>query len=243
MSHIITKKIIFVRHGQGTHNTDEEYDPENIVLTDLGIEQAKKTGKYLKNTFDSFDCIYSSPVVRCKQTTNVILDELQINKEIKYDNNLIEIGEEYYEYKGMSSDAINKIMEKEGVNEMEKIYESIIDPYKRFEYGIKLYDKYEKLCKSKPNMETATKNLKIFLETLRESHEDNILVISHGGIMRLLQKMISNIDTYSGNDVILTNKIPIDNNNELFGNCACMYLAIINNEFKIISPMNTLHLI
>ena len=54
-------EIIFVRHGQSTANEagiqGTSFDPENVILTPLGIKQAKQTGLHLK-IFGKFDTIF-----------------------------------------------------------------------------------------------------------------------------------------------------------------------------------------
>jgi bisphosphoglycerate-dependent phosphoglycerate mutase len=84
------KKIIFVRHGESTENLankkGEKYDESKIVLTKDGIKQAKLTGKYLHKTFGKFDKIYCSPVHRCRQTYDIISEEIKsYNKDLIID--------------------------------------------------------------------------------------------------------------------------------------------------------------
>ena len=50
-------EIVFVRHGEATHNTEGSYDPANIILTKKGEKQATKTGKYLNKVFGKFDSV------------------------------------------------------------------------------------------------------------------------------------------------------------------------------------------
>lgn len=106
-----------------------------------------------------------------------------------------------------------------------------------------MYPKYDKIFEWKPDQETTTKNIKKFLKKIKKSKHKNILVISHGGIMQLLQKLICNINVYSGNDVLFVNKFPVQSRKELNGNCCCMYIGLMDdNKFKLISPMNRSHL-
>lgn len=62
--------IYLVRHGED----------ENDVLTDLGKEQIEVLSKTLKQT--KFDCIFSSPLERCKQTAKILKKKLGINQII-----------------------------------------------------------------------------------------------------------------------------------------------------------------
>lgn len=69
-------KIIFVRHGQSVKNliglfTDEVND---FPLTRLGRKQAKEAGEFLKK--ENVDVVYSSPVLRAKETAEIISKQL-----------------------------------------------------------------------------------------------------------------------------------------------------------------------
>lgn len=62
-----TRTLIFLRHGQ--------YDAENGgVLTPLGREQARLTGRYLEPL--RFDLIWSSTLPRAKETADIVADHL-----------------------------------------------------------------------------------------------------------------------------------------------------------------------
>jgi broad specificity phosphatase PhoE len=77
-------KIFFVRYGQTLANLEKKSYNTNDELnsiTDRGIQQAIHTGKYLK-TFDKFDLIISSPLLRCIQTAEIISKEINYKKDI-----------------------------------------------------------------------------------------------------------------------------------------------------------------
>lgn len=62
-----TRTLLFLRHGQ--------YDAESGgLLTPLGREQARLTGKYLEPL--SFDLIWSSTLPRAKETADIVADHL-----------------------------------------------------------------------------------------------------------------------------------------------------------------------
>lgn len=86
-------EIIFVRHGQSVQNlssqNNEKYDPLNISLTKLGEEQVEITGDFLKK-FGKYDAIFSSPLLRAVQTSNIIKNKLGYKDEIIIDKRLEE---------------------------------------------------------------------------------------------------------------------------------------------------------
>jgi isoleucyl-tRNA synthetase len=87
------KNTYFVmRHGQSENNVLGILNSTNepaYHLTGLGVEQAKKTAKSLKK---KFDVIYCSPLMRAKETAEIVADAIGHSKaEIVYDDRLAEI--------------------------------------------------------------------------------------------------------------------------------------------------------
>lgn len=77
----------FVRHGKSSANRQGEkclveHDTE---LTDTGRNEATQAAKYFKeNSIDVSD-VYTSPLVRCMQTADIIADELQLTPHVDTD--------------------------------------------------------------------------------------------------------------------------------------------------------------
>ncbi len=75
---VIELELYLVRHGQSKGNVnaftpeDAEKEINDPHLTELGIMQAKKAGKYLQNV--EFDACYSSALIRTVQTANEIMN-------------------------------------------------------------------------------------------------------------------------------------------------------------------------
>ncbi len=71
-------RVIIVRHGQSSYNTEKRIQGRTDVstLTDKGQKDAIKVGKALSNIL--FKAIYSSPLQRAKQTAEIIHNELAI---------------------------------------------------------------------------------------------------------------------------------------------------------------------
>ena len=93
----LNNKYFLLRHGQAVSNVinilscwpEEFYNP----LTSKGIKQIQKTAKKFKKT--NIDFIYSSDLLRTKQTAEIITKEinnknLSTSKQIKYDKRLRE---------------------------------------------------------------------------------------------------------------------------------------------------------
>ena len=69
--------LVLVRHGQSEWNLKKLFtgwrDPE---LTDLGIEEARTAGRWLKNQGFSFDVAFTSNLRRARHTCSLMLEEL-----------------------------------------------------------------------------------------------------------------------------------------------------------------------
>lgn len=227
-------KIIFVRHGQSTANVaginGTSYDPTNIILTDKGEKQAKITGKYLNKIFGKFDVIYTSPINRCVQTSNII--QKYINKcKIVSSDLLIEIGEKHYKLDGMSKLEQDNFM---GKNKKIKSYENKIkneqNPFNKLQLQIKYNGEIEKYVKPIPTVDQAYKNYRKFLNMLKKSNYEQILVVAHGGSIAAIYKIISSINIHGDIDLL-----KIDN-------CSIMCISYENNKFELISKPDATHL-
>lgn len=79
--------IIIVRHGQTDFNLERKLQGiTDNKLNDTGKEQALITKEKLKN--EKIDLIICSPLIRAKQTANIINEEKKL--DIIYDDRLIE---------------------------------------------------------------------------------------------------------------------------------------------------------
>ncbi len=97
-------KIVFlVRHGLIDTGTDKRYigGDTDLPLTLAGIEQAKKVRDYFEESLlfkdDLTDVCYTSPLVRCRQTAEIILENTPLTSIV--DEELIEINLGQWEYK------------------------------------------------------------------------------------------------------------------------------------------------
>ncbi len=83
-------KLYFVRHGQTEANARQVYDGQrlNAPLTELGRNQAAEVGKKLKLL--GIGRIISSPLIRTRQTTAIIAENMGNNPTILFDDRLME---------------------------------------------------------------------------------------------------------------------------------------------------------
>jgi len=184
------------------------------------------------------------------ETANIIMDEIHHKKKLDIDESLIEIGDKSSITDGLSKDESDKILYSikidqpkdklfDGIKnfkQLEKKLEETVNPYDRiklYNIGVKIDNQYLKM---KPNASQVKNNIQKFLNNLKKTDDETILVISHVGCIIQVQKLICNI--YNMDIVISTNL----DTNKLFSNCCICCLGLENNKYSLVSPANTNHL-
>lgn len=245
-------QIIFVRHGQSTQNvaieSGVEYNQNNVVLTERGEKQAKETGKYLKEIYSNFDKVYCSTLTRCIQTCDFICKELGYKGKIIKKDYLRETWSGN-KTEGMSKEETKEFLSKnkELINIQEQV-ENEKDPYKKVKLLKKGYENYAEYVGGY-SREEASKNLKKFLRKIKKLNCKRILVVTHGGIIELLSKIITKISIYNDDIIInmksqstfINKKEDIVDNIET-SNCHIFGLLLEDSKYEIVIPQNNLHL-
>lgn len=154
-------KIYFVRHGQTKYNVLYIHQPENAELSELGIKQAKILAKRFSKI--PINIIYSSPMKRAKQTAEIINKSLK--KKIIYSNFLKERkGPSEFLGKRTDSPEVFKI------NKIRNLHEN--NPFWH-------YSDEENFIEFKAR-------IKKFFNILPKTKKENILVVTHGGPIRMM---------------------------------------------------------
>ena len=150
------KKLYFIRHGESVGNLKRVFTGRwDVPLTELGQEQAKQAAAQAEKL--NIDCIVSSPLLRARQTAEIIADEI-----------------------GYPLDKIvfsDLLMERDYGDWQQQPY-SVADG-KDFE-DVPNVEPEQQLLK---RGEQAAK----FLRTIRA---DNVLVVAHGTIGRVLRDQV-----------------------------------------------------
>jgi len=145
-------KLILIRHGETQENLDHILMGKNDgKLTQKGIDETKKIGKELKEKY-KIDMVFCSPLKRCVDTLNCILDEYPIEGPVFMCKLLEE--RDFGEYTGVNRDDIdwNEIDQNNKINRQMGV-EPLIDLVKRVD---------------------------LFLEDLKlEDENSTVLVVSH----------------------------------------------------------------
>jgi 2,3-bisphosphoglycerate-dependent phosphoglycerate mutase len=70
-------KIILLRHGQSTWNLENRFTGwTDVDLSELGVNEARSSGKLLREEGYEFDVVYTSVLKRAIRTMWIALDEL-----------------------------------------------------------------------------------------------------------------------------------------------------------------------
>lgn len=157
-------KLYFARHGQTQFNKDGLITGQiDELLIEEGVKEAEET---MKNMATDFTEIYSSDLLRCKQTAEILNKKL--NLEIKYDKRLRE--------RNFGSIAGGKFQEIDPSGEMRRKDMDCIYSYR--EYGGESVDDVKNRLFS-------------FINEIKNK-KSKILIVTHGGIIRLLHNTINN---------------------------------------------------
>jgi len=72
-------KLVLLRHGQSTWNRENRFTGwTDVPLTEQGIEEARKSGKILKENGFVFDTVFTSVLKRAIDTTNIVLEGMKL---------------------------------------------------------------------------------------------------------------------------------------------------------------------
>lgn len=235
-----TKEIYIIRHGETEWNKlgKGQGQEADIELNDTGKTQATNTGKYFKKfrmNDKDFDCMISSPMIRCKQTSEMIANEIGINEKD------IILNDEIKEVKKGNMSGLTK---EDDI--MKKLNQCVDDKVSKIEDPIKKYEiqspenaeiffqdivNTEKMditgVESKDEIIERTNK---FIEFIKENECKKIIIVSHGGFIEILLKKILRLN------VLPKGKM------EKSSNCSICYLTFNDNLFSLVSPQNTEHL-
>ena len=157
-------EIILIRHGETEWNAQQRMQGHsNSELSAVGREQIQALGRWMKN--ESFDHIYSSDSLRARQTAEAITQHsghtLQIDQRLREKNLGV--------FEGLTSEEA-----KERFPEVYRLFKTAGANY--------VIDKGES---TQQLLDRALQ----FLEEIRLKHpEKRVVLVSHGGIVRVLIK-------------------------------------------------------
>jgi len=162
------KRVYLVRHGETTSNLKQTWRTANESLTDMGIEQAHKAAKRVKSL--PIDTLYTSTAERAVKTADIICEHTNIPSEATA---------LFYEEKSPTS-IQGLLHEHTPDNPIEKYIQALLEHSEDPAYH---YEDEENLFERKVRIEK-------ILSFLTEAPQDNILVVTHGNILKMLAAYI-----------------------------------------------------
>lgn len=170
-------KILLVRHGHTTSNQTGTFTgQENVNLTEIGKEQAKRACEYLLKTY-KIDAIYSSDLVRSTDTVKGVAQELGL--KINLDKSLREINGGKWEGKN-TKQLLENYYEDYTAWQKDVGTARATDGENFVEVGKRAYDGLIEICKREEKLEKGDK-------------ERTLLLGTHAGVIRSLQCIINGV--------------------------------------------------
>ena len=161
-------ELVLMRHGITDWNKENKVQGiTNVPLDELSIDEIKKMIPRLKR--ERFDLIITSPLMRAKQTAEIINEELKIPLAI---NDLLK-ERNYGEFEGRNN------------AELRKEYPDYFEDKINFDIPGNQEESYQKLAK----------RVKTFLKKVSQEYSDKkILVICHHSVIRTFRMIIDHWD-------------------------------------------------
>jgi glucosyl-3-phosphoglycerate phosphatase len=159
--------LLLARHGETDWNRDGRWQGlSDTRLNDRGREQARE----LAGQIDGVDVVYSSDLARARETADIVAERLGL--EVRLDQRLRERG--FGEWEGLNSGEIEERFAE--AHRLWKAGEGVgaenAEPFDKF--AARIHD---------------------FLDEILERHPgESVLVISHGGSIRVIHALAAGLD-------------------------------------------------
>ncbi|MBN2150276.1 MAG: 2,3-diphosphoglycerate-dependent phosphoglycerate mutase [Candidatus Lokiarchaeota archaeon] len=73
----MVKKIVLLRHGESIWNKENRFTGwTDVDLSDAGVQEARESGRVLKEEGYTFDLAYTSVLLRATRTLDIVLEEM-----------------------------------------------------------------------------------------------------------------------------------------------------------------------
>lgn len=208
-------RFIIVRHGESTSNKEKSIAGRTLDadLSEAGVEQAREVGRRLLDKGVCIDAIYSSQMLRARETARIIAQEIGVNLPIGEDRQLCE---RYFgPYEGVWLSEYMPVIEAE-IEKTSGVERSYIE---KFNY--KFHEEMESYAE-------AHKRFFESLENLSKNHEgQTVLIASHGAIM----KSAFIADAYAKG-------YEVDYHSFILNNCAILIFDADGDSIEIVASNN-----
>lgn len=165
-------RLYFTRHGESEANIQHFISNRESLfhLTERGQEQAQTLAKNLKDS--SFAAIYSSPVLRARETAEILSQALGISYHVTEALREYDCG----------------ILEEKGDEESWRLHRYYYEDWT-------LHHNYQNKPEGGECFVDIQNRFVPFIESFKREGDENILLVAHGGLFHLMLPLVlSNID-------------------------------------------------
>ena len=168
------KKIITIQHTQSIHHTNGMVGSwTDWELSELGIEQANRIGKKLKEELAGKSFVmYSSDLLRAKQTAENVGKHLNLTPVLRKELRERNLGR-----------CCGKSIQ--WMKENKEMYEVTVD---------------DKLFSDAESRRDEWNRLQPFFNEVMSSNDENIIIVSHGDLLSVFNTMFLGLDVEAIND-------------------------------------------
>ena len=194
-------KLVLVRHGQSTWNLENRFTGwTDVGLTDLGKEEARESGKLLREGGYDFDVVYTSVLRRAIKTMWIIMEEMEREWLPVY--RAWQLNERHYgALQGLNKSEMAEKFGQEQVHVWRRSYDV---PPPALEWDDERHPRFDRRYASlTPEQLPATESLKLTLERVLPYWHmvlapavlsgQRVLVVAHGNSLRALVKYLDGI--------------------------------------------------
>lgn len=142
-------KVVFIRHGQSTANSDGVFSGWlDVPLSDKGRDECRQAGRFLKEQGIKFDRVYTSMLDRAIETTRLVMEEMGDDTEVIKDWRLNE--RHYGQLQGKDK---RQMVQEFGREQVDLWRQSYNDPPPFITYDDAEHPRFDKLYKEIPDEE------------------------------------------------------------------------------------------
>lgn len=199
-------KLVLLRHGESTWNKENRFTGwTDVPLTNLGVEEAKKAGKTLKEKGFVFDVVFTSVLKRATDTTDAVLKEMSLKIPVEDSWRLNE--RHYGALQGLNKAEMAAKYGEEQVLKWRRSYDIRPPALEKSDRRWSKYDsKYSKLDETEIPLteslkDTVKRVIPYWNEKIMPALEQGkrVLVSASGNSLRALVKHIDNV---ADNDIV-----------------------------------------
>jgi len=209
-------KLILTRHGQSVWNAENRFTGwVDVDLSEIGILEAKKSGKLIKSLKINIDKSYTSFLKRAIKTLEVILQENNLKLDL---NASWEINERHYgSLTGLNKEETKKRIGEDQFKKYRRSWDVAPPPMPKNDKNHTLFSSLNiNIPKNKMPFTESLKNtyhrVIPFYESKIKPHlqnNKNVLISAHGNSLRALCKKLFNISDQRINELEIPTGNPL----------------------------------